>query len=229
MARYLDGADGSRVDSSFQVDYERQQETLAYRVPVDKVNPELADLHSRFVVHYTRACNGPWPDESVVDYYRSVATSEEYPRGALATLLHIAATQRIIGSSRHMPRRTPCVSFTALPVAETVGLMRWRSRYHEMSLEPYGIAISKEVAERIGVRPVTYFDSNHRRPPADGAWCWQSIGQKTDWRAEQEWRARGDINLSDVPIDAVRLVCHTPEEAWRIREITGYVTIAITR
>jgi hypothetical protein len=216
-----------RVDESCRIDYARPSGRLAYRVAPAVINPDLRDFHREYLVHYTRAANGPWPDESVVAFWKSVTTSERYPRDALATLVHIAQTGRILGSGRHMPGHVPCVSFTALPVVEAMSLMRWRSRYHEMSLEPYGVAVARSVAEDLGIRPVVYYDGSRQRPRSDEQWQWQTIGRMTDWRAEQEWRARGDVLLGRVPASKVRLLCRTAGEAQLTHETTGYEAIPI--
>lgn len=217
----------SRIERSFEVAYQRRTEKLAYHTSSEHLNPDLREFHREYLVHYTRGCNGPWPDETVVDYYSAIITSHAYPRNALATLTHIAQMGKIIGSSRHMPENLTCVSFTALPVSEALSLMRWRARYRQMSLEPYGVAVRRSAAERLGLRPVVYYDSSQTKPGSRDIWRWQSTGVKTDWRAEQEWRVIGNVCLTEIPANCIALLCHTPAEARLVEGVTGYKSFPI--
>ena len=47
-------------------------------------------------------------------------------------------------------------------------------------------------------------------------WLMQSQGIKSDWRAENEWRYKGDVQLSSLPPDSLCCFCHTGEMEERI-------------
>ena len=227
-ARLKSAAAGTRVVERFRIPYERREEPLSYRPDKIRTNPALASLGDRYLFHWTRAVNHCWPDESSLTYYASILTSTEYPRRAVDTLLHILMQGRIIASARHMPIGASVVSFSGLPPAAALPLMRWRARYGEMSFEPYGIGIDRRCAESAGIVPVEYFDrAGVEMPPDDERWRRQSSGVRTDWRLEQEYRHRGDLCLSSVPPEALVAVCRCRAEAKKITALTGVRTVPI--
>jgi hypothetical protein len=173
------------------------------------------------LVHWTRAVSHRWPGERPIDFYRDILASNEWPRSGLATLKRIVATGRIRAGSRHLSSNVAAVSFSSLPPAEVVPLMRWRARYREMSLEPYGIGISRSIAERVGIRAVSYLD-DVSRVTAEDRWWHQSTGRKTDWRTEHEYRHRGDFDLNRIPPNAITIYCRNEREATRLRERFPY-------
>jgi hypothetical protein len=94
-----------------------------------------------------------------------------------------------------------------------------------MSMEPYGIGIDKQYALQSGIlTPVRYFN----RYPSRGngveegaAWQFQSYGIKSDWRAEKEYRCRGDIDLSALPKEKLLCICFRADEAAEIESMSG--------
>ncbi len=215
-----------RVFDDFRTRVRTKAVKHAYQMTTDQLNPELARLGTDYVTHYTRTANGPWPGESMRDYYRAIVRSDSYPRHAAATLGKIIEERRIVGSARHMPRHIPTVSFTFLRPAQLVPLIRWRSRYGQMSFEPYGVAIKHEQAVKLGIVPVEY----HERRSYDGvpdeyAWRCQSVGVKSDWRKEKECRCRGDCDLSGVPPSEMLLLTRFRAEADMLSHHTGIEAI----
>jgi len=164
----------------------------------------------------------------LVDYYRAVLNSDRYPRSAYDTLIHILTIRTLKATTRHMPAGTPTVSFTGLSVAESLPLMRWRARYAEMSFEPYGVALARSAATRLGIRAVRYYDAGAGRPaPGGDVWLTQSMGQRTDWRQERESRARGDLDLSSLSGDDFIAICFHPGEAQKITALTGVRAVSV--
>ncbi|MFH1688353.1 MAG: hypothetical protein ABIE70_12640 [bacterium] len=213
-------ARGKRVIDTFVVPYPRQQGALSYRVNEDCLNPELTGFApGEYVVHWTRAANRHWPDERPLDFYSALVASYAYPRDALATLRHILTTRRIIASGRHMPRAVKTVSFTACEPIAMIPHMRWRARWREMSFEPYGIGIRTARAQSIGIESVVYVERRTKNPAEQ--WKTQTMGIKTDWRTEREFRHRGNLDLTDLPLDDLIVFCRFPREADALRKETG--------
>ncbi len=94
--------------------------------------------------------------------------------------------------------------------------MKWRARYAEMSFEPYGVGIRKEKASKLGIRPVIYYEGAKPAEFASTPWLCQSVGTKTDWRQEAEYRHHGDLTLDISPQDIV-LFCKTAKEANQLK------------
>jgi len=221
MARLLETArsQGKKIVEQFQCLYEDRTIPLAYSIAAEDVNPELSVLADRYVLHWTRATNGAWPGERLIDFYRDITMSDSYPRTAFDTLCRILRDRLLMASSRHMPGRIPTVSFTTLAPHETVPLMRWRARYWEMSFEPYGIGISGQASERIGIQPVKYhLGSEAASSLKANQWLTQSVGSITDWRQEKEYRHRGDLSLAELSANELVVVCRTPDEARRVED-----------
>ncbi len=217
----LDGDDG-KINRDFETAYEKRIETISYNLARDQLNKELLEIGEQYITHWTRAFNGPWPTERPLDYYTAILNSPSYPRKALHSLLNIVSSGRVAASSNHMPKSTPVVSFSALPPGELTELIRWRARYSQMSFEPYGLGIERELAIRLGILPVEYYDGGNESGRSDNeAWLTQSRGRITDWTNEMEYRHLGDFDLSAVPKEKMILFCHTHDEADLLREQSG--------
>jgi len=108
------------------------------------------------------------------------------------------------------------VAFSALKPSEAVGLMKWRARYQEMTFEPYGIAIEKSFAEKLGVKKVFYGNAEmYQYLEEDNRPYFQNIGTKGFWLPEKEYRHIGDVDLSLIPHDKMRVI------VWKKEEISG--------
>ncbi len=229
MAHFIDHArtDGRNVCDSFMAPHTGRTTPLKYTLTPKQFNPDADRIGRNCLIHWTRTANHAWPDERLCDYYRAIIESASYPRSAFDTLAHILTTGVLRGSARHMPAHTPTVSFTGLPPAESIPLMRWRARYSEMSFEPYGVGIGRAAAASLGLRPVRYFDPRQERPGQADRWLTQSIGRHTDWRNEQEYRARGDLDLRAVAESDLVVFCNTPNEAQKITALTGVRAVSV--
>lgn len=199
------------IEHMFEVPYNTRAEAAAYRIAPELINPELTACASDYLFHWTRTTYHPWPDETVGEYCRAILHSARYPRTALATLRHILETGIIRASRHHMPLKTPCVSFSAAFPRDVAGLMRWRARYRQMSLEPYGIGIRTSVAAKFGIRPVEYVDST-AGPLSARHWYQQSTGTRGDWPPEQEHRLLGPLDLCLVSPKDLLAVCRFESE-----------------
>ncbi len=220
--------DGKPVINSWGIKYKARQAPLGYDIDLNDLTDEALSCPDRYLVHWTRSTNGPWPTERVVDFYRDIVSSQTYPRCGFDTLQTIVRNRRIVAATKHMPGNTPCVCFSALTPCELSPLIRWRSRYRQMSFEPYGIGIEHETAMAHGIRPVHYYKNAEGSPPNAEAWLTQSNGVKTDWRQEQEYRHLGSFDLSVIPKDRLACFCRTRAEAKQLSASTGINTVPFT-
>ena len=203
-----------QVRRDFETAYHKRATPLRYEIDPRRLHPAVDDLDTEYLFHWTRSSPGPWPTERPLDYYRDVIHSDRYPRTAFDTLANIFMTGRLCGSGRHLPKKVKAVAFSGLRPREAVPLMRWRARYGEMSFEPYAIGIERKWAESHGILPVAYYDpSAGEQPDASIRWRAQSVGRRTDWRHEEEYRHAGDLLLSEVPADKLIVLCRTGREA----------------
>ncbi|HWR82001.1 MAG TPA: hypothetical protein VN285_01720 [Candidatus Deferrimicrobium sp.] len=210
------------INEQYRVEYERRREPLAYRIDSESLNTDLKLLEGRFLIHWTRGTQSAWPTEKLIDYYSAVVRSDDYPRDGFRTLLNILTTGLIVATPKHKPAGIPTVSFSSLSPAEVVPLMRWRARDRQMSFEPYGIGIDFGLAASLGIKPVLYYDrSSGPVPRHTEPWLCQSRGRKTDWRAENEYRHLGNVDLLRIPVNKMTAVCLTQSEAATIRRVAG--------
>ncbi|MFH2049191.1 MAG: hypothetical protein ABIJ12_07070 [bacterium] len=216
------------IIEKFQTDYQSRIETMKYSIGKDNINPSFKSIGNTCLTHWTRSTNYNWPDETKISYWRSIVSSNNYPRRAFQALKHILSVRNIISSERHMPKGVNAVSFTSLPPIEAISLMKWRARYREMSFEPYGIAIEKDWGIKNGITEVQYFDpSLKQKPTPEEKWHSQSIGKKTDWQQEHEYRYKNDFNLDIVPKNKLIAICYKPDEIKEIESDFGIRAISI--
>jgi len=213
--------------TQFQIRYQKRQDPIAYRVDPNHLSNHIRQLNHRYIIHWTRSSNGPWPTESKSNYYQAISQSDDYPRQAYYSLCNILKTKVIKASCHNMPRKTPIVSFSSLHPKDAISLMRWRSRFCHMSFEPYGIGIDKELASKINIHPVIYYEKSNR-PLNSPYWLLQSRGIRSDWRVESEYRHLGDFDLNSIPWNHLICFCYKPHEAEMISKQFEINTVALT-
>ncbi len=210
------GLADKRIVPDFRIEHSERNEPLKTTLEGKDLNPELEQVADKYVIHWTRGANGPWPSEKPIDFYRTILESETWPHTGFDTLVNIMENRLLLASSRHMPSNVETVSLSSLSPTEAIPLMRWRARYGEMSFEPYGIGVQKTYAQTAGILPVSYIEQD--ADTADSPlWLRQSVGAKTDWRTEQEYRCLGSLNLAQFPVEAMVIFCRTEHEAAILR------------
>ena len=230
MANLLERFAGKPRSGAYRTAYVKREEPLAYEIAESDISDGIKALGDKYLFHWTRAFDTAWPDETLLDFYRAVLCRDRYPRTACDSLLHIIGGRKLYASRRHRPGHIPAVSFTALKPEKLPPLMRWRPRYRQMAFEPYGIGIDRRYALEAGVRPVVYYEKKDRASvAAEDIWRSQSKGEITDWRREEEYRCRGDFDLSSVPPDKLTAVCRFPREAAKVQVLTGIKTLSFVK
>lgn len=188
-----------QIIENFITKFESAKKKQAYEINDHNINPEIKLIAQKYLIHWTKSSNRKWPTEKEIDYYSSILSNRHYPRGAFETLKNILDTKTIVASSNNMPLKTKTVSFSAHLPGEATKLMRWRRKYCQMSLEPYGIGIKTELAERLSVLPVNYIQKSQiNKISHNTKWLTQSVGKITDWRKENEQRHEGDFLLGGI-------------------------------
>lgn len=206
------------IAKDYEVSYEETRLGPGWqeRSPID-LNEDLWPSGS--IVHLTRACDGPWPGETRVQYYADVIASKETdPRGALATLTRMLEQSLIKGSLFRARGGVPRVCFTQSTPRQVIELVRYRKRYARYCFEPYGIALSPRVATQIA-KPVCYSDDS----TID--WLLQAKGRKGDWTAEREWRVLGDLQLGTIDPEEITVIVAMERDAKKVRQQYPYKVV----
>lgn len=191
------------------------------------------DGNQRWLIHCTRRCDGPWPDQAPAEHLEQLILSHpDADHSALATLARIVRSQRLLASGTTVRGDQRVVSFTAVPLAELAALRIFRPHRGRWDFLPYGICIAWDWLEENGARPVKYADAEQWRDQLDRAFVQPATtvtrsGNRIDWTVEQEWRHPGDIDLSRLADHQACVFVKTADEATRIRPVCRWPIIAI--
>ncbi|MEM6363149.1 MAG: hypothetical protein AAF745_01895 [Planctomycetota bacterium] len=168
---------------------------------------DFAEIDSdAWLVHCTRATQGPWPNQTW-DRYRddlllgSWQTASRTPLDTLCRIVHSGILVAGAVASRHAD---PVVCFSNAPLKQLLAKRTYRSHLKRWDYEPYGIAIRVDAAREAGVLPVTYVNAIPKQHAVD-SYLHVARGHTVDWTHEREWRCKGNLDLTRLPIDAVAL------------------------
>jgi hypothetical protein len=212
-----------RCDHRFEViSYDPESHHLRELVDATRLTGEIRNWGSDWLIHWTRTCHGPWPGETTAQFFQDfMEWHDDYCRSGFRTLLRILRERLIRASSWRIGDKQAMVAFTELSPVDSIPLMRWRPRWTNWAFEPYGIAIRRDLAPALGIRPVRYVPADEWRkiPPEEKPFT-HSVG-KTDpiWPMEREWRCAGDIDLETIPADARRLIVRDHAETRSAQEL----------
>jgi hypothetical protein len=223
------GNSKANIVEEYKTDYDNLVRSCKIEIDRKSLNSNIDGRLGDFIIHWTRTSNNPWPGEIFYDYYNAIAHSGDYyPRSAYNTLIRILTEKKIRASSRHYRKGISAVAFSELRPSDAINLMKWRARYREMTFEPYGIAIRKTAAEKMGIRKVIYGGKEKYanldlidRP------YFQSIGTKGFWVPEREWRYSGDINLSLICPDDIEVIVCRENEIHSVKNCTEFEVLAL--
>lgn len=184
----------------------------------------LTDMQEpgRWLIHSTRARSGAWPGDSHSQFLDSLLLSPptRYESSPLETLQRIIDQQRLIGTHRTSSSPSPVVCFTSLLLENWLKQRVYRSHLGRWDAEPYGIAIDRGQAHLLGISPVIYGDQQALNAmPSDDRWLYQAAGETFDWTSEREWRAKGVVDLSRLPVDSVRVFVPSLRDAIKLHGV----------
>ena len=195
-----------KVRNDFRIHWSKSGNRPDYEFKGRTVNPLPS---GNWLVHWTRASQGPWPGEKARQFYRDLLDNPAvYVRNAEATLARILGEQHIRGSSWKIPGDERAIAFTALSIEDALPLMRWRKRFVRYTFEPYGIAVRRSALIDCGARAVCYNREETDDSKYDRLFV-HAPGEITDWTREKEWRIRGDLSLEK--IDKRDLIALVPD------------------
>lgn len=158
----------------------------------------------RWLLHWTRSRQGPWPDQNYHDWLDELILGcPAADRSEMATLLRILSDRRLRSSSDGIRGGVSVVSFTEVALADFRRLRVYRSHRHRYDFEPWGIGIRRQTMVNLGAQPVIYgADAQWESLAADQRWRFQKATRSpgaTDNLSEREWRVDGDVDFSPIP------------------------------
>jgi hypothetical protein len=191
------------VESAYRIPYQPPVERKKPPLPVEIKLPGW--FHpDRYLIHWTRSCRGPFPEERTADYFERILQSDSN-EGGFFTLKRILYERKIRASNRLVRGGYPVVPFTERRPEELPDLIRWRRGLRRWTYEPYGIALRRGKLIELGARPVQYADlADYEHFKEEDRWLFQVAKTRDDdWRTEREWRIPGDVNLDPFSGDEI--------------------------
>lgn len=131
--------------------------------------------------------------------------------GALDNLVAILGQGALRAGTRMVRGKRPVVCLFDATLGEIAAALNLRNRRR---YEPFGIALDKRYAFRMGTRPVIYLPWREAERLLPATELWRVVRLEMDrapgidWSFEREWRICGDLPFA--PRQAVALV-----ESWR--------------
>ena len=205
-------ANKEKVDSSFTMSYDNTSRPRP-KYQMTELNPDVN--WDQWLIHFTRSSSGSWPDETDYNFYSDlIESTSDFCRSAWRTVMHIVTTGIIYGHSKKIRGGHPVVPFALITPDSIKNLFRYRSRFLNPGFEPYGIAISKQSAIDLGIRPVIYgaMDIFDHLSEDDKPYFQNQGSYNSQWTIEHEWRRLGDFYLDLLPPDRIRIIVPTLHE-----------------
>ncbi|MBF0101563.1 MAG: hypothetical protein HQK77_11710 [Desulfobacterales bacterium] len=196
-----------------------------------KLDTEI-DLDGDYLIHFTRSCQGPWPGQSVFEYYKSLVNKHDNAEHTACDTLKRILDERLIRASTKLIRgNIPCISFTECKLKDIFNLILWRKGLIRWTFEPYGIAIDKEVLTTLGAMPAIYGNETDWKKLSDEQKFRFQLNKSSagDWSTEKEWRFPLDLNLKAIPDDKIRIIVQFKEEASYIRNDYNVIALKCSR
>lgn len=179
------------------------------------------------LTHFTRDRRGPWPQQSDESFGRLLLAGQLTDRSAAGVLKRIAVEARLRSSANRIRDGSSVVCFSAL--APHQRRPRFQQHLRHWDAAPFGVAIDRQWLARRGAKPVIYGDQHTWESlPSWLRPCFQAAGSQGQWRAEQEWRWFGDLNLLEAPVDLVELFVPSQEDAEALQPFSRW-TVRVAR
>jgi hypothetical protein len=173
-----------------------------------------------YLFHYTRGCAGPWPGETYREYLLSLFDAGPLcGHSALETLIRILQDGSIRAGSGMIRGDKAVICWSSHPPRELFQMRKWNRTLARWTVEPYGIAVRRDILRSLGVKPAVYGnESVYSRLAEPERYRFQlsrSSGSAS-WRQEREWRLLGDLALGGIKPGGGFAFVRTAEERDRL-------------
>lgn len=237
----MEHATGTACSTS-EIPSEDTTERIPFRTAAVTASDNSCPLRdpADWLLHWTRACDGPWPGQSENDWLDELITgSPSADHSAFATLKRIAEQGLLIASSSGIRGKYPVVCFTEVPLTEFAIMRTFRRHRHRHDFEPWGVAVRRSALISLGARSVLYGDDSlwETLSQSDRPWFQRECsGADTKhphgisvWANEREWRVAGDLNLQQIRQEDVCWFVRDAESARQLSQSTNRRVIVVPR
>ncbi|HYA41266.1 MAG TPA: hypothetical protein VEF34_08180 [Syntrophobacteraceae bacterium] len=186
--------------------------------PLNVGSASLLCAGGNYLFHYTRACAGPWPGQTYRQYLLDLL--DRHPlsgHSALDALIRILQEATIRAGAGIVRGREAVICWSSHPPHELFLMRKWNRALVRWTVEPYGIAVRRDILRSLGAKPAVYgSDRTWSRLGESERYRFQLSGStpSASWRHEREWRLRGDLPLGK--INAGFVFVQTEEEKARV-------------
>ncbi|MBN1355160.1 hypothetical protein JXA40_02705 [bacterium] len=155
----------------------------------------------RFLWHFTRGRNQPWPGQGWESYLSDLASGTiRVPYTAFDALERILTGRKTVAGGFLIRGGYPVVCLTEASPEEMIHMFHWVPHLRRYRFEPYAVGISIKTARDLGAQPVIYAGSDtFDKLPESDRFRFQAVSRKgRNWESEREWRVPGNIDLSQI-------------------------------
>ena len=182
----------------------------------DNSSPDDDIIWGNYLYHYTRASAGPWPGETYPEYLLNLL--DERPlsgHSALETLIRILQEGLVRAGSKMVRCKAEVISWSSHPPGELFEMRKWNRGLARWTVEPYGIAVRRDILRSLGAKPAIYGGEQvYSRIAESERFRFQLSGSDpaANWRVEREWRVPGSLALGKIEPSGVFAFVQTTEE-----------------
>ena len=169
-----------------------------------------------YLFHYTRACAGPWPGQAYRQYLLDLLDGDPLSgHSALDVLIRILQEGTIRAGARIVRGREAVICWSSHPPHELFLMRKWNRALVRWTVEPYGIAVRRDILRSLGAKPAVYGTER----------TWSRLGEperyrfqlsrstpSASWRHEREWRLPGDLALDKIRLSVKNSVLGSREQ-----------------
>jgi len=193
-------------------------------------NVPLENYAGDLLIHYTRACRGPWPGQSWSEYLSDlIHNNPGSSHDAVDTLKRILVERKIRACGKWTRGSIPVVSFTETTPEQFGLICKWRRGLMRRTFEPYAIAFSKKALFDKGARKVIYApEEDFKTLPQDAKPFFQlSLSLCADWSVEKKWRLPGDLGLENMKSSDWFVIAPNQHDAQDLRNSVSIKSLRI--
>jgi len=210
-------------------------------LPVIKNSPRSSEWRSRprgfyfsslrgeiiwgnYLYHYTRASSGEWPGETYLEYLLNLLDAHALSgHSALETLIRILQEGLVRAGSKMVRCKAEVISWSSHPPGELFEMRKWNRGLARWTVEPYGIAVRRDILRSLGAKPAIYGGEQvYSRIAESERYRFQlsRSAPSSSWRHEREWRVPGSLALNMIESDEGFVFVETKGEK---EKLCGYV------
>ncbi len=189
-----------------------------------RTHESIEDIAQKYLWHFTRGRAAPWPGDGWEIYLDGLAgEGQRVPYSTVDALERILCSRKIMASRYLIRGGYPVVCLSDAPFSHIREMNQWQVHLRRTRFELSGIGIRRETAIQMGAKPVIYgSESRFNELDERDRFRFQKDAVKSgDWRKEQEWRIRGDIDLRGASKNELVVIVRDESEYSRIRTNTS--------